>query len=202
MIRTFILTSVSLFSIGAVNATEVTNAPATYLLQASTNMTCEPLLIELVPQSGGDTQSLKFENGLFAAAQLTSGTYTFGNVSCTSSVHGEKSFDSALQDLEPIRLKAGQAYFGGKLIFKYEAQSNATNIPKVLDDCPVIYSKARGTSGSGCGDNVGVRGADVQEGQMKVYAPLLAKSEVTRIRDAVNANEAQLMYIPLIPDAD
>ena len=173
---------------------------AVYILQIASNLSCSPLDVALISGKDKTQQVICFNNGAFAAVEVPAGEYSFGNVSCESANKDTLSFEQSLQALDSFSVDAGLAYFGGKLILK-QIDVVQADTPAALDNCARGISRQRGDSGDDCRDGIGV----TEEGKkqtVNIYAPLVAKEDVDRVRAAFNANESQLLYIPLIAEND
>ena len=64
------------------------SAPATYILQITSNLSCSTLSIELVSQQDDTRGFLNYSSGAFASVDLPTGEYIFNDVVC---VNGQKS---------------------------------------------------------------------------------------------------------------
>lgn len=196
--RILLVVCLLIFLSPLLSAKGVNSSSAAYFLQVSSNLKCDTLEVNLIGQTNQIEQTLAFKNAAFSAVELAPDTYHFSHFSCASAQNGTADFEIPLSSLSPIVAKAGQSYFGGKLIVKQLAQSAGQEAPDVLDNCPTIISKARGTASNSCTDGVGVNTGPSITNQIHVYAPILSHQEINQVRTALQANEAQLAYIPLI----
>ena len=167
-----------------------------YLLQISSNLQCQSLAIELISQADETVSYLRFKQSAFATVEVTEGTYTFGQVICTTE-DGRESFDVLIGAIAPFSLSADKAYYGGRLIFEDVAKVAANDAPDVLSNCTRLISKARGIKSDECRDGVGVETNAQATRQIRVYAPEITADELKTVRDALSATEDQLVYLPL-----
>ena len=172
-----------------------TKAPNTaYILQLSSNLNCDKLDIELVPQSNADTQRLTFTTSAFAAAELETGTYHFGKVSCAK--EGEVNTWNILEgQLAALSLSESKIYYGGKIILREDSMADNNESPEVLDNCPRGISRARGASSDSCRDGVGVNSSP--KGTVEAFAPSVTEQDIAAVRKAFKATETSLTYLPL-----
>lgn len=199
--RKFLLGGMLVLGVSIASAKVTENIPATYLLQVSSNFTCGAINIELVSHTGQVAQSLQFKDSAFALAELIPGTYRFGDLNCVSSNKKSEVFEISLSTLSPIELKSGQGYYGGKLIVKKTEDKTVQSTPNVIDNCPNVISKARGDNDD-CTDGVGVDTSPIETQTINIYAPVLANSDLERVRKALQVSEEQLRYIPLISNTN
>jgi len=195
MNRLLLLTLLSAAA-NAVSAADTQSLPSTYILQVSSNLECQSLEIELLPKDGAHPHVISFETGAFGAASLPPAEYNFGAVTCHEGARGTETFEMLKGTLRPVSVKAGQAYFGGKLIIK-EIEQAASTTPDLIDNCVRGTGRFRKESSNECRDGVGVSGKAAVEKIVNFYMPPLKKDEIDEIRDALNASEDQLVYMPI-----
>lgn len=183
----------SMLSTAPVVSEPVTPDPATYILQVTSNLGCSNLNIELVSSANNTRQYIKFTTGAFAAAKLSSGSYHFGEVICTSD-DGVHTFDVLKDKIAPFSLSAGQTYFAGRLIFEESENTDANNGKEVYDNCTRIISRARGESNNECRDGTGPESSVAK--QVSVYIPKVDEKDITAVRTALSATKDQLVYLP------
>jgi hypothetical protein len=171
-------------------------SPATYILQVSSNLSCETLNIELISQADDTRQHLRYGSSAFAAVEMPSGFYTFGDVTCINK-EDAKVHDLLRNKIAPIHLYAGQAYYGGRIIFEEVVAVDANGSPDVLSHCPRVMSRARGQSSNQCRDGVGVDTSAPTSKQINVYRPEVTEQDISVVRSALSASKAQLLYLPL-----
>ena len=194
MKRITIITAI--LAIAAFSATaNQTNATNTaYVLQLSSNLGCDKLDIELVPQSTANTQRLTFTTSAFAAAELETGTYHFGKVSCAR--EGKvNTWDILEGQLAALPLSESKIYYGGKIILREDSMADNNESPEVLDNCPRGISRARGASSDSCRDGVGVNSSP--KGTVEAFAPSVTEQDIAAVRKAFKATETSLTYLPL-----
>ena len=196
MYRAILLTfAISLLPASAI-AKSSDPAPATYIMQLSSNLNCETLDIEMVSQAQNIRRFIRFTSGAFAAAELPEGTYSFGEVTCTKQ-EGAQTYDLFEDKVAPFQLTAGQAYYGGRMIFEEVSEVDVNGAPKVLSNCTNLRSRARGESSNDCRDGVGVNATAQQSKQIKVYFPDVTDEDIKVVRTAMSATKEQLKYLPL-----
>lgn len=171
-------------------------APATYILQVSSNLSCETLDIELISQADDTRQHIRYGSSAFAAVQMPSGTYTFGDVTCMNK-EDAKVHNLLSDKIAPIHLNAGQAYYGGRIIFEEVVSVDANGSPDVFSNCPRVMSRARGQSSNQCSDGVGVDTSAPTSKQINVYRPEVTDQDIAVVRSALSASKEQLLYLPL-----
>ena len=96
-----------------------------------------------------------------------------------------------------LSLSAGQAYYGGTLIFKEKEVTDLNAEPKELSSCTHIISRARGEKDDGCRDGTGVAKRAQKTKQINVFAPEATDKEITAVLTALKASKDQLQYIPI-----
>lgn len=195
MYRIVILAIVFILSTVPVFAKAADTAPATYILQVSSNLGCEKLNIELIAKRGGTSHFLTFDNTAFAAIDLPAGGYSYGDVNCT--IKGNtQTFENLLSKISPLHLASGQGYFGGRLIFKKADDVDPNETPEQLSNCTREFSRARGEEKSHeCRDGVGVKNMVTE--QVSVFVPEVSDKDLETVRKALNTNREQLLYLPL-----
>ena len=171
-------------------------APATYLLQISSNLGCETLDIEFISQANEARKNLRFTTSAFAAVELSAGTYAFGNVTCRYK-DSQQTFDILNDKLTPLTLSAGQSYYGGRLIFKEVQTVDVNGTPKVLSNCTQVNSRARGETSNECRDGVGVNSSAQTSKEIELYIPDVSDEDLTAIRNTLSLTKDQLLYLPL-----
>ncbi|MBT8448131.1 MAG: hypothetical protein KJO69_00475 [Gammaproteobacteria bacterium] len=172
------------------------SAPATYLLQIASNLGCETLDINLISQSDESRKNLRYTTSAFAAVELSAGTHAFGDVTCVYK-DGQQTFDILSNKFAPISLSAGQAYYGGRLIFKEVQTMDVNGTPKVLSNCTQLNSRARGESSNECRDGVGVNTSAQIAKEIELYIPDVTDEDLTTIRNTLSLTKEQLLYLPL-----
>jgi hypothetical protein len=191
------LITVSLLSTALPTAAlTASDAPATYIMQVSSNLKCDRLDIELISQKSNTSQYIRFGTGAFAATELPAGSYTFGDVTCTKE-NEDISYDFLKDKIAPIEVSAGQAYFGGRMMFKQASSVQANDAPEALNSCTFIRSNARGESDNACQDGTGTDGSAPISSKIEVFLPKVLESEVAAVRTAMSATEEELIYLPL-----
>jgi hypothetical protein len=170
--------------------------PATYILQVSSNLSCETLDIELISQADDTRQHIRYGSSAFAAVEMPSGSYTFGDVTCMNK-DDAKVHDLLSDKIAPIYLNAGQAYYGGRIIFEEVVAVDANGSPDVLSNCPRVMSRARGQGSNQCRDGVGVDTSAPTSKQINVYRPEVTDEDLAIVRSALSATKKQLLYLPL-----
>ena len=196
MIKYIVLTSVFSLVFGAANTAAANSQPATYIVQATSNLACDSLQIDLIPATNESRQSITFTTGAFAAAQLPVGTYSFGNIKCTKG-QDEQSFDVLNNIIAPFSVNAGQTYYGGRIIFEKNVEMDINAAPKALSNCIRSISRARGDSGEECIDGAGADTAAPIAKQLNVYIPQTTPQDVDAVRKALSATNEELVYLPL-----
>ena len=171
-------------------------APSTYVLEVSSNLDCAQLEIEMVSRDQKTTAELVFGNGAFSAADLAPGEYTFGNITCIDGHRGTETFDLLSQSAAPISLQAGQAYYGGRLVIK-EVVDETASAPRVLDNCIRGTGRFSKEQRDDCRDGVGVNGEPAVAMSVSLFTSQLQQAEIDRVRNALNATEEQLIYMPI-----
>jgi hypothetical protein len=171
-------------------------SPATYILQISSNLSCETLDIELISQADDTRQHIRYGSSAFAAVELPSGSYTFGDVTCMNK-EDTKAHDLLSDKIAPIHLNAGQAYYGGRIIFEEVVAVDANGSPDVFSNCPRVMSRARGQSSNQCRDGVGVDTSAPTSKHINVYRPEVTDEDLAVVRSALSATKEQLLYLPL-----
>lgn len=171
-------------------------ATSTYVLEVASNLDCAQLQIEMISTDAKNSATLVFGEGAFSAAELAPGEYSFGTITCLEGHRGTEKIDLLAQSAAPISLKPGQAYFGGRLVIQ-EAVDEQDSAPRVLDNCIRGTSRFRKEQSNDCRDGIGVDGERAVSTSINLYAPKLQKSEIDRVRSALNASEDQLIYMPI-----
>ena len=170
--------------------------PATYILQVSSNLGCETLDIELISQADDTRQHIRYGSSAFAAVEMPSGTYIFGDVTCINK-EDAKVHNLLSDKIAPIHLNAGQVYYGGRIIFEEVVSVDANGSPDVFNNCPRVMSRARGQSSNQCSDGVGVDTSAPTSKQINVYRPEVTDQDIAVVRSALSATKEQLLYLPL-----
>lgn len=196
MYRLALISISMLFAAVPVTAMSSTSQPATYIMQVSSNLKCDTLNIELRSKQSEHSQFMRFNKGAFAATELPAGTYEFGAVTCTKE-NKDVSYDFLKDKIAPIELSAGQAYFGGRMMFKQASSVKLNDVPEALDSCAYVRSNARGDSDNTCRDGVGANTSIPLSTQIQVFLPKVLESEIAAVRKAMSATEEQLIYLPL-----
>jgi hypothetical protein len=108
-----------LFILGPVPATAAIAepSPATYIMQVTSNLSCETLDIVLISQADNTHENIRLKSSAFSAVDLPSGACTFGDVICTKK-RSTQVHDLLRDKISPLYLTAGQAYYGGRIIFQ------------------------------------------------------------------------------------
>jgi hypothetical protein len=196
MKRSFLFSFV--FFLGSVPgiAISANSSPATYIMQVSSNLSCDTLDIELISQADDARQHIRYGSSAFAAVELPSGTYAFGDVTCTNRKDA-KAYDLLSDKIAPIHLNAGQAYYAGRMIFEEIVTMDAIGSPDVFSNCTRNISRARGKSINQCRDGVGVDTSAPTSKQINVYRPEVTDEDVAVVRSAFSATKEQLLYLPL-----
>jgi hypothetical protein len=187
-----------LFILGLVPATAAfaDPSPATYIMQVTSNLSCETLDIQLISQADNTHENIRFKSSAFSAVELPSGAYTFGDVICTNK-RSTQVHDLLSKKIAPLFLTAGQAYYGGRIIFQEVVTVDANGSPKVLNNCTRSISRARGESSNECRDGVGVDTSAQTSTQINVYLPEVMDEDIALVRSAFSATKDQLLYLPL-----
>ena len=171
-------------------------SPATYIMQVTSNLSCETLDIVLISQADNTHENIRFKSSAFSAVDLPSGAYTFGNVICTNK--GRAQVHDLLRDkISPLYLIAGQAYYGGRLIFQEIVTVDANGSPDVISNCTRITTRARGKSSNECRDGIGVDTSAQTSTQINAYLPEVIDEDIALVRSAFSATKDQLLYLPL-----
>jgi hypothetical protein len=187
-----------LFILGPVPATAAIAgpSPATYIMQVTSNLSCETLDIELISQADNTHQNIRFKSSAFSAVELPSGAYTFGDLICTN--RGRTQVHDLLSEkIAPLYLAAGQAYYGGRLIFQELVTVDPNGTPDVLSNCTRIISRARGKSTNECRNGIGVDTSAQTSTQINVYLPEVMDEDIALVRSVLSATKEQLLYLPL-----
>jgi hypothetical protein len=187
-----------LFILGSVPATAAISEPssATYIMQVTSNLSCETLDIVLISQADNTHENIRFKSSAFSAVDLPSGVYTFGDVICTKK-RSTQVHDLLSKKIAPLHLAAGQAYYGGRIIFQELVTMDANGSPDVLSNCTRSISRARGESSNECRDGVGVDTSAQTSMQINVYLPEIMDEDIALVRSAFSATKDQLLYLPL-----
>ncbi|MEP2653281.1 MAG: hypothetical protein ABJH06_14960, partial [Paraglaciecola sp.] len=187
-----------LFVFGPVSATpSITEAsPATFIMQVTSNLSCETLDIELISRADNTHENIRFESNAYSAVELPSGAYEFGDVICMNKENAQ-TLDLLNDKIAPINLTAGQAYYAGRLIFQEVVEVEANGSPNVLSNCPRIISRARDESSNACHDGIGVDTLAQTSKAVNVYLPEVKDEDIALVREALFATESQLLYLPL-----
>lgn len=186
-----------LSSASAATLSVASDAPAQLLMQVASDLDCAQLGIEVISASDSTSNSLTFDKGAFAAVALPAGSYRFGKVTCTKGDEQE-SYDLFADKLAPIHLLAGQAYFGGKMIFRNVAQTEDKASAKALNSCARGISKQRVTAQqSECLNDAQNMHRNANSAQVQVYIPEVSDEELAKIRAALGVTKEQLLYLPL-----
>ena len=168
------------------------SAPATYILQITSNLSCSTLSIELVSQQDDTRGFLNYSAGAFASVDLPTGEYIFNDVVC---VNGQKSevLDFLKEKIAPLSLTSGHAYYGGRMIFEQVINEK----DKVKDTCTRIMSGARGGSSGQCllSSNSYTPGAGSRD--IKVYVPEQSEADISAVRSALTVTKEQLKHLPI-----
>lgn len=163
-----------------------------YLLQVSSDLGCDVLTIEL--SAKGQSHNIEFTKSAFASVALPAGEFSFGNVMCRTG-KAQRSFDVLQNKLMPLTVKAGQTYFGGRLIFKEsEPVDGAGN---VLDSCSRFISVARGKKQDNPCDGAGLESTTQPARRVEVFMPDVSEDEINVVRKALSADKDSLKYLPL-----
>ena len=171
-------------------------APSTYILEVSSNLDCAQLEIKMGSRDQKTSAELIFGNGAFSAADLSPGEHTFGDITCVGGHRGTETLDLLSQSAAPISLKAGQAYYGGRLIIQ-EVVDETGSAPRVLDNCIRGTGRFSKEQRDDCRDGIGVSGEPAVSMSVSLYTPQLEQAEIDRVRGALNATEEQLIYMPI-----
>ena len=187
-----------LFILGPVQATAAIAepSPATYIMQVTSNLSCETLDIELISQADNTHQNIRFKSSAFSAVELPAGAYTFGDVICTNKKNVQ-AHDLLSEKIAPFYLTAGQAYYGGRIIFQELVTVDPNGSPDVFSNCTRSISRARGVSSNECRDGVGVDTSAQTSTQINVYLPEVLDEDIALVRSALSATKEQLLYLPL-----
>jgi hypothetical protein len=196
MDRLIFLSFVLLAGVIPSTAISANYSPATYILQVTSNLGCETLDIELISKADDTRQHISFGSSAFASVKVPSGAYTFGDVTCMNK--DDSKVHNLLSDkIAPIHLNAGQAYYGGRIIFEEVVLADVNGTPDVFNNCPRVMSRARGQSINQCSDGVGVDTSAPTSKQINVYRPEVTDQDIAVVRSALSATKEQLHYLPL-----
>jgi hypothetical protein len=187
-----------LFILGLVPATAAVAepSPATYIMQVTSNLSCETLDIVLISQADNTHENIRFKSSAFSAVDLPSGAYTFGDVICTKK-RSTQEHDLLRDKIAPLYLTAGQAYYGGRIIFQEIVTADANGSPDVISNCTRITTRARGKSSNECRDGIGVDTSAQTSTQINAYLPEVIDEDIALVRSAFSATKDQLLYLPL-----
>mgnify|MGYP000668580548 CR=1 FL=1 len=187
-----------LFFLGSVAATSAIArpSPATYIMQVTSNLSCETLDIQLISQVDNALENIRFKSSAFSSVELPVGAYTFGDVICTNKENAQ-IHDLLSKKIAPLNLAVGQAYYGGRLIFQERVTVDVNGTPKVLSNCTRSISRARGESSNECRDGVGVDTSAQTSTEINVYLPEVKDEDIALVRSALSATKEQLLYLPL-----
>lgn len=185
-------------SIGA-SANENAAKPATLILQATSNLGCEELVIELQDEASNASGAIIFKSGAFSSVSLAEGAYAFGAVSCTEGNRGTQTFDSLSETLAPVSVKAGKTYFLGELIVQEKLTQKGREETLVVDNCMSGSDRAaKSSSGGECRDGIGPSQKTKEIWTVEFYTPEMTDADIQRVRNALGARPEQLPYMPLI----
>lgn len=196
MDRSILFPFVFILGSGSAVATYTEASPATYIMQVSSNLSCETLDIELISQADETRNNIRFTSSAFAAAKVPSGSYEFGNVICTNKGSAQVH-DLLSEKIAPLNFNAGQAYYGGRIIFQESVSVNPNDSPDVLSNCTRSISRVRGESSNECRDGTGVDTSAKTTTQINVYLPEVTDEDLALVRTAISATKEQLLYLPL-----
>jgi hypothetical protein len=198
MDRSILLPFVFILGSGSAAAVYTEASPATYIMQVTSNLSCETLDIELVSQADDTRKNIRFTSSAFSAVEVPSGAYSFGDVICTNEENAQ-THDLLSEKMPPLNFSAGQAYYGGRIIFQELVTVDPNGVPDVLDNCTRGTSRARGANSNECRDGVGVNTSAKTNTQINVYLPEVTDEELAVVRNAMSATKEQLLYLPLKP---
>jgi hypothetical protein len=187
---------VFIIAVTPAHAKEPNAAPASYILQVSSNLGCDSLNIELISKAAKKSHYLKYTSSAFAAVDLPAGEYAFGDVTCTNQ-NETQAFDVLKGTMTPLVFSPGRAYYGGRLIFKKVEDIDPAGTPDVLKNCTREFSRARGEPTNDCQDGIGVDTAAQTARQINVYIPDPSDEDISTVRTALKATKEQLLYMPL-----
>ncbi|MDC0602652.1 hypothetical protein OAP14_06430 [Aliiglaciecola sp.] len=193
MVIISVLSVVSALGSAPATANAVESAPATYIMQVSSNLGCSSLNIELISTSNNPSGNIEFTTGAYAATKLNPGAYRFGDVTCNNK-EGVQTFDVLKDKFSPISLKGGQSYYAGRLIFEEKVKDDGGS-SEVFDNCTRVMSGARGEGSNECRDGTGPSAAISK--QVSVYVPKVDDEDINALRTALSATKEQLLYLPL-----
>lgn len=195
---TMIAAIVVALSFGA-SANEETQKPATLILQATSNLGCEELTLDLQNKATDTSGKIVFKSGAFSSVSLPEGTYTFGTVSCIEGSRGTQTFESLSDTLAPISVKAGKAYFLGELVVQETLTQKGKEETLVVDNCMSGSDRAAKSSNGGeCRDGIGPSKKTKEIWTIDFYTPEMTDSDIQRVRTALAATPEQLPYLPLV----
>lgn len=196
MLRTLFVLPLLFITSFSTLASTTTPSNSLYVLQLASNLGCESLEIELLPESGEKAYALTYNTSAYAAVALKPGNYQFGKVSCE--IDGTKQVMNILEgQLPPLNLTEEKIYFGGKLIFKQSSAITLNDAPDVLDNCPRHTSRARGTPNNSCRDGNGISTGPKKIKKVDVFAPIVEEKDISIVRNAFNVTESEIAYLPL-----
>ena len=198
MDRSILLPFIFILGSGSAAAAYTESAPATYIMQVTSNLSCETLDIELISKVDASRKNIRFTSSAFAAVEVPSGAYSFGDVICTNKENA-KAHDLLSENMPPLNFSAGQAYYGGRIIFQELVTADPNGAPDVLSNCTRSISRVRGASSNECRDGVGVDTSAQTNMQINVYLPDVTDEDLALVRTAMSATKEQLLYLPLKP---
>jgi hypothetical protein len=109
-----------------------------------------------------------------------------------------QAHDLLSEKIAPFYLTAGQAYYGGRIIFQELVTVDPNGSPKDLNNCTRIISRARGESSNECLTAVtGIYPSAQTSTQINVYLPEVLDEDIALVRSALSATKEQLLYLPL-----
>lgn len=172
-------------------------APATYILQVDSNLSCQNIDVEVVSQEHGSVHQLSFKNQSFAAVEMAPGSYKFGKVTCRNP-HKDNSYRLLENSLKAFTVEAGVSYFGGTLVFE-ESTHRMDDEIKMFSECPKVRSKARGASDNSCfGIPDNNNNHRLSEYKINAYAPGLSNEYIEKVKLTFSsASQQELVYLPL-----
>lgn len=175
---------------------DATAANGTYILEVATNLNCAQLDIELRDQASDQIHTLTYGAGAFGAVALPAGSYAFGEVSCVKPDADPQVLDALQSTLTPIEIASGQAYFGGRLVIQ-ETDLASAETPDIVDNCIRGTGRFRKEPNDRCRDGIGIDGAIERNTTVSFYTPSLGASDLNKVRTALGADDATLMYQPI-----